>query len=313
MKKILVLICLCGFILPQVACNNSGSICNKKETYIGKWKKVGRNGIMTIEDNGTNLLIKDDNGQKFTAEIKEDCTLQTSMIVSISYVKATGHLVWVNGEYEKMGTANNETGQNTKEVTNNSSTTINTSATIKIGNQEWTSENLNVSTFKNGDAIPEAKTEEAWETAGEEGKPAWCYYDNDATNGDKYGKLYNWYAATDPRGLAPSGWHIPSDAEWTKLTDYLSGTEAVGNKMKSKDGWEDNGNSSNESGFSGLPGGIRTYNGTFKFIGKFGYWWSSTEFSTSKAWFHSLFYASGNVIRDGYSNISGFSVRCIRD
>ena len=105
--------------------------------------------------------------------------------------------------------------------------------TVQIGTQVWMTKNLDVSTFRNGDPIPEAKTDEEWEKAGENKQPAWCYYNNDPGNGEKYGKLYNWYAVNDSRGLAPVGYHIPSDAEWTILTDFLGGEDAAGNKMKS--------------------------------------------------------------------------------
>jgi len=186
-------------------------------------------------------------------------------------------------------------------------------STVKIGNQEWMTNNLNVSTFRNGDAIPEAQTSEAWKKAGAEGKPAWCYYDNDPENGNKYGRLYNWYSVTDPRGLAPSGWHIPSDAEWTTLTDNLGGEDAAGNKMKSKAGWSGNGNGSNASGFSGLPGGNRGYVGTFDGVGSHGYWWSSTEGSPTTAWYRFLNYSNGFINRYVSSKQYGFSVRCLRD
>ena len=110
------------------------------------------------------------------------------------------------------------------------------SQTVTIGTQVWMTKNLDVSTFRNGDPIPEAKTDEEWKKAGENKQPAWCYYNNYPANGAKYGKLYNWYAVNDSRGLAPIGYHIPSDAEWTKLTDFLGG-EVAGTKMKSKSGW----------------------------------------------------------------------------
>ena len=187
-------------------------------------------------------------------------------------------------------------------------------STVKIGNQEWMTNNLNVSTFKNGDTIKEAKSDKAWQKAGEERKPAWCYYDNDPKNGNKYGRLYNWYAVTDPRGLAPSGWHIPSEEEWTTLADNLGGDDdAAGKKMKSKAGWYDNGNGSNTSGFSGLPGGGRGNNGTFNFIGKYGGWWSSTENDADDAWNRDLLYTNGDVGRYSSSKTYGFSVRCLRD
>jgi len=179
-----------------------------------------------------------------------------------------------------------------------------------IGNQWWMTKNLNVSTFRNGDPIPEAKSDEEWEKAGQNKQPAWCYYDNDPTNGVKYGKLYNWYAVSDSRGLAPVGYHIPSDAEWTILTDYLGRASA---KMKSEQGWAEDGNGTNSSGFSGLPGGSRSNDGAFGDIGKNGNWWSSSEFNTYSAWFCYLIYFDGDVDRYYYNKEIGFSVRCLRD
>jgi len=191
---------------------------------------------------------------------------------------------------------------------------------VKIGNQIWIAENLNVATFRNGDVIPEAKTEEEWKAYDDAGEAAWCYYDNDRKNGEKYGKLYNWYAVNDPRGLAPKGWHVPSDKEWNELVEYLGGEEEdtgkwinAGKRMKTSHGWEDNGNGTDEVGFSGLPGGSRTANGAFYFVGELGYWWSSTEGSASGAWNRYLGYGSGNVRRDNYRKNYGFSVRCLRD
>ena len=108
---------------------------------------------------------------------------------------------------------------------------------ITIGNQVWTSKNLDVSTFRNGEQIPQAKDAAQWEYAAKNNIAAFCYYDYDSNNGKVYGKLYNWYAVNDSRGLAPKGYHIPSDAEWTILTDKLGGDVIAGKKMKSKQGW----------------------------------------------------------------------------
>jgi len=182
---------------------------------------------------------------------------------------------------------------------------------VTIGKQVWMSVNLNVDKFRNGDPISEAKTDEEWEKADRNKQPAWCYYNNDPANGAKYGKLYNWYAVNDPRGLAPKGWHIPSDAEWRILTDYL-GSDA-GTKMKSTSGWKDKGNGTNSSGFSGLPGGYRDGSGAFGYIGETGDWWSSTEGSTSSAWTRGLNYVFGNVVRNYFDKGGGLSVRCLRD
>jgi uncharacterized protein (TIGR02145 family) len=185
--------------------------------------------------------------------------------------------------------------------------------TVTIGNQVWMSYNLNVDTFRNGDRIPEAKTYGEWEAYLQAEEAAWCYYDNDPKNGEKYGKLYNWFAVGDSRGLAPTGWHIPSDEEWTALTDYLGGIGKAGVKMKSKSGWDDDGNGTNSSGFLGLPGGNRYYIGSFNLIGLYGLWWSSTENFTYYAWYRYLNYSTGNVARDYTNKANGFSVRCLRD
>ena len=182
---------------------------------------------------------------------------------------------------------------------------------VTIGKQVWMSENLNVDKFRNGDPIPEAKTDEEWKKAGENGEPAWCYYDNDPANGEKYGKLYNWFAVNDSRGLAPVGYHIPSDAEWEKLEDFLGLDE--GTKMKSTSGWAEIRNGTNESGFSGLPGGSRSPDGPFNYVGKYGYWWSSTANSTHFAEYRYLYYAKGKFYENWNVKRLGFSVRCLRD
>ena len=183
--------------------------------------------------------------------------------------------------------------------------------TLTIGSQVWTSKNLNVSTYRNGDVIPQVQDQAAWSnlTTG-----AWCYYDNDASNGTKYGKLYNWYAVNDPRGLAPNGYHIPKDMEWVELKNYLSGeSKSKGVKIKSTSGWYNNGNGTNSSGFSGLPGGLRDHSGTCDNIGKHAYWWSSTECYTDYACYQNLWWASGIITWYYCEKKVGYSVRCLRD
>jgi len=189
----------------------------------------------------------------------------------------------------------------------------NSSKELTIGSQVWMVENLNVDKFSNGDPIPHVKTDADWEKADKNKQPAWCYYDNDPSNGEKYGKLYNWYAVNDPRGLVPKGWHVPSDEEWTTLTDHMGGDDVAGTKMKSTSGWHDDGNGTNGSGFLGLPGGFRDVDGTFNLIGKHGFWWSSSESNTSSSWFRFLYYPAGMVGRDNLSKECGLSVRCIKD
>lgn len=209
---------------------------------------------------------------------------------------------------------------------NGSSNESSSSDEVTIGKQVWMTQNLNVDKFRNGDPIPEAKTEEEWARAGENKQPAWCYYENDPAIGAKYyesdpangayGKLYNWYAVNDPRGLAPEGWKIPSDEDWSRLTDFLGGENAAGTKMKSTDFWAESGNGTNESGFSGLPGGRRGSSGSFGSFysfGDYGYWWSSTEDSTSNALWRSLNYINGDVNRNYTYKKDGLSVRCVKD
>lgn len=187
--------------------------------------------------------------------------------------------------------------------------------TVTIGTQIWLAENLDVSHFRNGDPIPEVKTNAEWEKAGEGGKPAWCYYENDASHSRDFGKLYNWYAVNDPRGLAPTGWHVPTDKDCSTLETFLGGGEVASNKMKSANGWKENGSGNNESGFNGLPGGCRNDDGLFSHNGFYGYWWSSTEYFTYFSWGHILNYFHGKAYKFSilYDKVEGLSVRCIKD
>jgi uncharacterized protein (TIGR02145 family) len=184
--------------------------------------------------------------------------------------------------------------------------------TVKIGTQEWTKNNLDVSTYRNGDIIPEVKDKNEWKSIK---TGAWCYYNNDPKNGSIYGKLYNWYAVNDPRGLAPEGFHVPSDDEWTILDNYLGQTVA-GGKMKATGTalWASpNTDATNSSGFRGLPGGYQHCFGAFELIGDFGYWWSSSEFSKAEVWYRHLTNSRGDVISWFGPKTYGFSVRCLKD
>jgi uncharacterized protein (TIGR02145 family) len=186
------------------------------------------------------------------------------------------------------------------------------SGTVRIGVQNWAVANLNVITFRNGDSIPEAKTNKEWVAAGESGKPAWCYYNNNPAIGLKYGKLYNWYAVNDDRGLAPAGWILSSDSDWAKLIGFLGGQGAAGIKMKSISGWSEGNNGTNESGFIGFPGGYRVENGSFLNIGNIGIWWSTTENNNLSAIDHYLA-QSNSLDRSSSPKQRGESVRCIRN
>ncbi len=184
--------------------------------------------------------------------------------------------------------------------------------TTTIGTQTWMAENLNVSNFRNGDPIPEVTSTEEWVTAGKARKPAWCYYNNDPANEKKYGKLYNWYALIDQRGLAPDGWHVPSEAEWNLLLSYLG--KDAGRKLRTVSDWKSgNDNGTNESGFAALPGSCRYGDGDFfENNSSNGYWWSSTEFLSTNTGFGFNIEYYGAVSKHLY-NGDGLSVRCVKD
>ena len=219
---------------------------------------------------------------------------------------------------------------------------------VAIGSQVWMSTNLNVSTYRNGDVIPQVQDQVTWDKLDKLTTGAWCYYENNAANGTKYGKLYNWYAVNDARGLAPAGWHIPTDGEWTVLSTYLGGEDVAGKKMKSTSGWESwtediicsncktwnaeyrgkkecnvcqdtrvngkktySGNGINSSGFTGLP--YCNNDGYFTRVGIYGFWWSASESYESNAWYRRLDYHNSYLYRSYYPKNSGFSVRCVRD
>lgn len=188
---------------------------------------------------------------------------------------------------------------------------------VKIGSQIWMTKNLNVSHYRNGELIPQVKDPTKWAalTTG-----AWCLYNNDSATGAVYGKLYNWYAVNDPRGLAPAGWHIPSKDEWDTLASFL-GVFVAGGKMKSTGTieagtglWhEPNYKATNCSGFTGLPGGIRYYGGGgFGEIGYTGYWWTSSG-DDYGGWLVSLSYNNDDYSSGNFGKNFGFSVRCIRN
>jgi len=187
----------------------------------------------------------------------------------------------------------------------------NTYTSIIINGQEWMQQNLAVTKYRNGDPIPTGLSNTTWQntTSG-----AYAIYNNDAANNTLYGKLYNWYAVNDSRGLCPTGWHVPSDGEWTTLETNLGGSSVAGGKMKATSGWNSpNTGATNESGFTALPGGYRGYDGTYGDVGSYGHWWSSTVDGLTSAWYRILHYNGSNVNRLLNDKQFGFSVRCVRD
>ena len=197
--------------------------------------------------------------------------------------------------------------------------------TVLIGNQCWMQENLKVTHYPNGDTIPYIADDDKWAALADNNTDdAYCYYDNNVNS--EYGALYSYAAAiaddwqrdnVEGQGICPAGWHLPTDAEWTILTDYLGGESVAGGKMKEAgtSHWHSpNAGATNESGFTALPGGHRySSDGTFYYAGYFGYWWSASESSSYYVWLRRLYHYNADVGRYIYNKSFGFSVRCMRD
>lgn len=193
--------------------------------------------------------------------------------------------------------------------------------TIEIGEQEWMAENLRVTKYRNGETIENITSNEDWSVLA---TGAYCGYDNDESNIETYGLLYNWYAVNDNNNIAPEGWHVPTDDDWKQLEIYLGmsqeevdqtgyrGTD-VGYMMQSTSGWNYNRNGNNSSGFTALPGGCRYKNGNFIELGNYAYFWSSSPAYGDFAWYRELRYGYSTVRYWSEYRQNGFSIRCIKD
>ncbi len=223
----------------------------------------------------------------------------------------------INGSCVCVGTA----VDNGTFIPGNGATDIdgNTYTSIIINGQEWMQQNLAVTKYRNGDPIPTGLSNTTWQNTT---NGAYAIYNNDAANNTLYGKLYNWYGVNDSRGVCPTGWHVPSDAEWSTFINYLDPSadgghngNIAGGKMKATTGWNSpNTGATNESGFTGLPGGYRGFNGSYNSIGDYGFWWSSSEYDSSLAFYRYLDFDYYGVYRGyGTDKQNGFSVRCVRD
>jgi uncharacterized protein (TIGR02145 family) len=186
--------------------------------------------------------------------------------------------------------------------------------TVTIGTQTWMVENLKTTKYRNGDLIPNVTVDAAWVALN---TGAYCWYNNDAaTYKTTYGAMYNWYAVADGRNIAPIGWHVPSDAEWTTLTTFLGGESVAGGKLKETGSahWlTANTGASNSSGFTAIPGGLRAGGGSFYHIGYIGFWLSSSEYSNTDFWYRYMNSNVSDAFRSNYPKVLGYSVRCLRD
>ena len=185
-------------------------------------------------------------------------------------------------------------------------------STIKIGNQTWMQNNLNLKRFQNGDIIFNAKSNKEWVDASINKIPAWCYYDNDKKNETRDGILYNWYAVHDSRKLAPKGFEIASDEDWIELSNYLGDSKNSGHKLKSKKDWQQGGNGDNEFKFNSYPTGGRSYDGVFDGFGWGCGWWTSTSYDINDAYVWDVRSYDKELRRGLVPKGSGSPVRCIQ-
>lgn len=256
------------------------------------------------------IVASDDNGSTWDLP----CTSLTGD-VGMGVTLGTGkHVIWdfyadnpnQSGSQYKVRVTASEVGT----MTGNDGKTY---QTVKIGNQWWMAENLKETQYRNGNDIPEETDNTTWAGLS---TGARCACNNSESTANTYGYLYNWYAVDDARNIAPSGWHVPTDAEWTTLTTYLgadAGSKLAGRADLWFDGNLKNNSAFGESGFSALPGGYRSIGGVFSGLGYFAYFWSATEYDISYAWFRYLGYYFSEIGRSSYDKHSGCSVRLVRD
>jgi uncharacterized protein (TIGR02145 family) len=221
---------------------------------------------------------------------------------------ATTSIIWDESQNVTLTTSNN---YGSTSLTKSNFVIITSNNSVTIGTQKWSLYNLDVTTYRNGDTIPQVTDTAAWAglTSG-----AWCYYNNDSSNGNTYGKLYNWFAVNDSRGLAPEGWHIPTDSEWTTLITYLGGTSVAGGAIKTTTGWNSpNTGATNSSGFTGLPGGYRLFDGSFLSIQSAGIWWASNQSSSTNSYFVQASSSNASLLSSNYDKNGGLSIRLIKD
>ena len=234
------------------------------------------------------------------------------MATSGFYSENLGKNDWINGWTCSIRVfANN--AQNADSDSNSDTVTDidgNVYKTVQIGNQIWMAENLRVSRYRNGDLIPNVTDDIDWENLK---IGAWCNYDDDTDYDFEYGKLYNWYAVDDNRGLAPEGWHVPTYNDWYILVKLLGGEFVASGKLKQTGtvNWRSpNSYATNETGFSALPCGSR---GAFNNDGVCGFWWSATEKNSKDAWYREMHCYNGYIHRSSIDKVNGFSIRCIKN
>jgi len=341
--KILIAYSICGNIIDIFS--ETGKKLSMKdfeqEDEIDSWRESNSFKSYKISDDKKSILVH------FLGRLP-------SWIIFL-YTDKTFHLLKSNSSFWDECPSNyylpNEIDAAYKKVTSLKKRLQEIPFSVTIGSQEWTTKNLDTSSFRNGDSIIEASSKEEWEAAAKSNLPAWCYYQNNPTLGEKYGKLYNWYAVNDPRGIAPEGWHIPSIEEWRKMTLELG--DDCNERLKEANHWqpdremneflqmitqrkagsnEDDQFSSknevqskkdkellhyNDTGFTALPGGARgKFDNAFFAINDSAYWWTSSvmEDDENQAYFVLLYEHDDTLQVSNFTDKKvGYSIRCVRN
>lgn len=256
---------------------------------------------------GNNIITTDYQGKHYTVRIQsisdesEFITTYKFILYSSSDYKDMRFAKWMEAKETENQNAIKEAENNVTSVTDEDG---NVYKTVKIGNQLWMAENLRTTHYRNGDIIWNLTDGNTW---GNTTTGAWCKYENNYNNGSKYGYLYNWYAVSDSRNLAPKGWHIPTDYEWQKLVDFLGGESIAGSKLKEVNGF--NGLLAGECSTCG-PGNYGC--GSYYNINEAGYWWTTTIINNT-SWGRYISSRDIGVHKIGQVMGYGFSVRCLKD
>ncbi|HBH85000.1 MAG TPA: hypothetical protein DDY34_14545 [Bacteroidales bacterium] len=322
MKTIIFLFIIVILILScfLVSCRNeeipiltTTEIARITETSVLCWGNIINDGGAGITSRG---VCWNSNGNPTVASVRTSDGTGPGLFVSIlTQLLPNTHYYLRAYATNSAGTGyGNELSFTTHNITTGSVTDLdgNTCKIVMIGAQIWMAENLKTTRYNDNTSIPPVTGNMEWSSLS---SAAYCWYNNDAsTNKSTYGALYNYYAVAT-RKLCPSGWHVPTYAQWSEMINYLGGESVVADKLKEagETHWiRPNAGATNESGFTALPGGGRI-NGTFDFIGLACAWWAATSYDAGNAWSLELDDDKVYLIKGYVSKSQGYSVRCIKD
>jgi uncharacterized protein (TIGR02145 family) len=282
----------------KIYVSNPGKYLEKIDNYLS-WQMnvVNCKGDTIVKTFCIDLKINAEDGNNVSIDWDFDGIVYDSVINQIQFTKNNNYKP---DQIKKIGNLKKSSFRDLY---------LDTFKTVTIQGVVWTSSNLNVSHFRNGDIIPEARTKDEWVKAADFKKPAWCYYGNDSLSGRRFGKLYNWYAISDERGLAPNGFHISADYDWGDLYQKFPFTD----QLKSSFGWACC-NGDNKSGFSALPSGWRDSNGNFFSLYEGTRWWTTMGDLDNFTTYRGLENGNYASLKKGQSIYGfGYSVRFVRD